>query len=43
LLIGFAGTPTTVVYGGISSMTTAPAPTIAHSPILTPGITLAPA
>ena len=38
-----AGTPITVVPGGTSSMTTAPAATIAPAPILTPGTTTAPA
>ena len=38
----WAGTPTTVAFGGTSSVTTAPAPTVAQSPMLIPGRTLHP-
>ena len=37
-----AGLPTTVVAGGTSRVTTLPAPTMASSPMLTPGRTTAP-
>src|SRR5690606_3667909 len=37
-----AGTPTTTAFGGISAVTTAPAPTIAPSPTRRPGMTVAP-
>src|SRR6266481_3564033 len=37
-----AGLPTTVVPGGTSRVTTLPAPTMASSPMLTPGRTIAP-
>jgi hypothetical protein len=40
-LITFAGTPATTVFGGTSLVTTAPAPTIAFSPIVTPHIIVA--
>ena len=36
-----AGTPATIVLGGTSLVTTAPAATIAPSPMLTPGNTVA--
>src|SRR6187200_2072391 len=39
---GRAGTPTTVARGATSSTTTAPAPTVAHAPIILPGSTTAP-
>ena len=35
-LIGFAGTPPTIVYGGMSFVTTARVPITAPSPIVTP-------
>ena len=35
-LIGRAGTPATIEFGGTSFVTTLPAPTIAFSPIVTP-------
>jgi len=38
----FAGTPATVALSGTFSKTTEPAPTIASSPIVIPGITFAP-
>ena len=37
-----AGLPTTVVPGGTFRVTTLPAPTMASSPMLTPGRTIAP-
>src|SRR5690606_25000462 len=40
--ITLAGLPTTVARSGISRITTAPAPTVHHFPILTPCITQAP-
>src|SRR5690349_19947583 len=36
-----AGTPTTIACGATSCLTTAPAPTNAYSPIVTPQITVA--
>lgn len=42
VFIIFAGTPATTVLGGTSFVTTAPADTIEFSPIVTPGITIAP-
>ncbi len=43
-LIGFAGTPTQTVYGGILLVTTAPAPIVHPLPIVTPAkiVTLRP-
>jgi len=38
--ITLAGTPATIVSGGTSRVTTAPAPTIAPSPMWTPGTTV---
>lgn len=38
-----AGMPATVVWGGTSQITVAPAAMVDHSPILMPGITVAPA
>ena len=38
--MNFAGTPPTIVFGVTSFVTTAPAATIAPSPILTPGKTV---
>lgn len=38
----FAGFPATTVYGGTSSVTTEPAPTMLPSPIVTPGRRIAP-
>lgn len=40
---GWAGIPATVVWGGTSRITVAPAATVDHSPMLMPGITVAPA
>ena len=40
-LIGFAGTPPAIVYGGTSFVTTARLPIMAPSPIVTPAITTA--
>ena len=40
-LIGLAGTPVTVTPSGTSRVTTAPAPTIAFSPIMTPAMIVA--
>ncbi len=37
VLITFAGTPPTIVSGGTSRVTTAPAATTAQSPTVTPG------
>src|SRR5438105_3090523 len=37
-----AGTPTAVARAGMSLTTVAPAPTVAHSPTLRPGMTAAP-
>ena len=42
-LMILAGTPTAVTWGGRSSMTTAPAPTVVYAPIDTLSITVAPA
>ena len=42
VLITFAGVPTAILYGGISLVTTEPAPITAPSPIVTPGIIIAP-
>src|SRR5207245_830834 len=41
-LISFAGTPTEMVSGGISFVTTAPAPTTAHSPMAIPWMMTSP-
>lgn len=38
LRITFAGTPPTIVFGGTSLVTTAPAATIEFSPIVTPEV-----
>ena len=43
LLISFAGMPPTTVFGSTSLVTTAPAPTMAFSPTVTPGRIAAPA
>src|SRR5437879_6108155 len=43
LTSGTAGAPTTIVFGGTSFTTTAPAPTMAFSPTVMRGNTVAPA
>ena len=39
-LMYFAGTPATIVFSATSLVTTAPAPTMALPPIVTPGVTV---